>query len=100
MLGRILPHILRDAHGAEFRTTHTAEMGCFCLFTRQSGIMKGTRFYRIKGEIKLILPTELKARFTSGIVPHLCARKALSKIRRMGSNLVGDHTLFYIFFIR
>ena len=70
------------------------------IFLRQSLIVKLTRFFRIKGEVVLVLPAELKTSLGKGVVPKLGGRVSFSQVGRMGSQLVGNHTFPHIFSVR
>ena len=57
---RIIAHILRDFHGAEFGSAHGAEMGDLMRVFGQGLVMEALGRFRVKREVELIFPAELE----------------------------------------
>src|SRR5438046_4778847 len=82
------------------RTTHRAKVCCLCAFLWKSFVVKFARGLGIEREIELIFPTKFETRFADGVVAVLRAGMAFGYIGGMGSDLVGDDTVFHIFLVR
>ena len=65
----------------------------------QGFVMIFTRGIRIKGQIKLIIPAELKTGFGQSIITRLCTRMTFSKVSSMSSNFISDNAVFDVLFI-
>src|SRR5579875_2523899 len=59
-----------------------------------------SRRLRIEREIELVLPAKLKARFGKGIVTQLGARMSLCQVGGMSGDLIGNHPIFHVVYIR
>ena len=59
---RVVAHVLRDLHRAEFWSAHRAEMRDLVRFLRQRLVVEGSRSLRIEPEVELVLPAEVEAR--------------------------------------
>ena len=62
--------------------------------------MELPRSNRIKAKVELILPPELEAGLTQRVIAELGAGVALGKVGGVSGNLVGDHTVLHILFVR
>src|SRR5439155_3721279 len=90
LLRRVLAHILGDLHGSEVRTTHRAEMGQFGTLSRQGFVVEFLRRLRVQGEVELVSPAKLEARFTQSVIPDAGGRMALGEVSSMRGDLVGN----------
>src|SRR5580658_1991702 len=88
---RLGPYLVRDAHGAEFRSAHGTEMRHLVPFLGQGGIVEGAGGIRIERQVELVSPTKIKARPRQRVVSGARARVTLGKIRRERCDLVGDN---------
>src|SRR6185312_12096106 len=95
-LARLRTHLVRDAHRAEFRSTHRAEMCHLVRLFRQRLIMERARGVRIERKVELIFPTEIEARPGERVIPISRTWVALCQVRSMRGDLVGDHAGFHI----
>src|ERR1035441_9398355 len=59
---RIIAHVLRNLHRAEFRPAHRAEMRHFVRLLGQRLVVILARGLRIEPEVELVLPAEVEAR--------------------------------------
>src|SRR5881392_3187225 len=57
---RLLAHLVRDAHGAELRPAHRAEMRELVALLRQRRIVEGAGGLGIERQIELVLPAEIE----------------------------------------
>src|SRR5262249_29961184 len=96
LLRRVLAHILSDLHGAEVRATHRAEMGQFGTRSRQGFVVEFLRRLRVKGEVELVSPAKLEARFTQGVIPDAGCGVALGEVSGMRGDLVGDDAILHV----
>src|ERR1043166_6918245 len=62
------PNVFGDAHAAEMRSAHRAEMRGLCTFCGKCSVVELACGFRIKRKIELIFPAKFKTRFTDGIV--------------------------------
>src|SRR5260370_13519652 len=100
LLPRFGAYLMRNAHGAEFRSAHGAEMSDFVPFLWHRLVMKGAGLVGVQLEIKLVLPPEIEARPRDRIVAIAGTRVTFCQIGGMRGDLVSDHPGLDIITIR
>ena len=100
LLGGHLAHVLGDLHRAEVRTAHRAEVRRLGGRRRQGLVVELTRGDRVHREVELILPAELEAGATHGVVPLAGARVTLGHVGGVGRDAVGDHPVLDVLAVR
>src|SRR3984893_9791929 len=83
-------HLVRDAHGAELRSAHRAEMRHLVALLRQRRIVEGAGRVRVEREVELVLPAEIEARPRQRIVARPGPGVALGKVGSVSGDLVSD----------
>src|SRR5579859_1780185 len=95
----VLIHLGRIVHRAEFGATHGAEGGFFVVVVGQGFVVHGAGGFRIEREGELFFPVELVAGVAEGVVAVAGAGASTGDVRGMGGNLVGDDSVFHVFFV-
>src|ERR1017187_9264775 len=85
--------ILGDAHRTELWTAHGAEMGTLGRRRGQGFVVKLAGGFRVEGQVELVFQLEREARPRQGVVALACAWMPLGHIRRVGGDLVGNHSV-------
>src|ERR1700731_5371941 len=83
-------HLVRDAHGAELRSAHRAEMRHLVALLRQRRIVEGAGRVRVEREVELVLPAEIEARPRQRIVARPGPGVPLGKVGSVSGDLVSD----------
>ena len=91
-----IPHGARDAHAAEIRPAHAAEVACLGLAAGERLVVEFHGLFRVQGKREQVVPAEVKTGARKGVVAELCRKMALCKVGRMGGELVGDHTRAHV----
>src|ERR1700688_1553512 len=74
-------------------------MSGFGAIMGQCFIVELTSPVRVKAQVELILPTELKTCLREGIIPKLCSAPSLGQVRRVCRDLVTDDACTDILFV-
>src|SRR5215203_2910610 len=62
--------------------------------------MKLLRFFGVKAEVELVLPSELEPGFRECVVTVLSTGMPFCEVCGVGGELVGDHALLDVLFVR
>src|SRR5271169_1394526 len=74
---RIIAHVLRDLHRAEFRPAHGAEVRHLVRLLGQRLVVEFARGFGVEPQVELVLPAEVEARAGERVVAQLRGRVAL-----------------------
>ena len=94
--GDKIPDGSRNAHAAEIRAAHAAEVACLGLAAGERLVVEFHGLFGVQRKRELVVPAEVKAGARKGVVAELCCEMALCKVGRMGGELVGDHTRAHV----
>src|SRR5580700_6668861 len=87
---RLGAHLVRDAHGAELRAAHRAEVRHLVALLGQRGVVEGAGGIRIERQVELVLPAEIEACARQRVIARACPGVSLGQVRGMRRDLVGD----------
>src|SRR5207248_7600107 len=88
---RLLAHLVRDAHGAELRPAHRAEVRELVALLRQRRIVEGAGGLGIERQVELVLPAEIEARAGERVVARARSGVSLGEIDRKSTRLNSSH---------
>src|SRR3546814_448817 len=94
--GGVGAHVRRDAHRAELRAAHGAEVGRLGRLGGQGGVVVAAGGVGVEGEVELVLPPELEAGLRERVVPVAGVGVALGDVGGVRGDLVGDHALLHV----
>ena len=95
----IFPHVFRYLHAAKMWPAHGAEMSRLRSLLRQCLIMEFSGRHRVKGQVKLVFPSELESGFRERVVAVLSARMSFRQVRRVRGDFVGNHAILNVLFV-
>src|ERR1043166_2149293 len=87
-LRRELAQVLGDAHRAELRAAHRAEMGELGALGGERLVVEAPRGERVERQVELVLPAELEPRLRHRVVPFAGPGMTLGEIGGMGGDPV------------